>query len=87
MNIKRVEGLTTSAHEQPSFYPQIVVRYEIEPELNFPYSIVWVCRICDKMLLDKATAINHALICKMNITEKKDIPIVDLELVSEHFCL
>jgi len=46
---------------------------------HFEYKIIWGCHICQKMILSKTAAINHANICKPSITKEEDISIEELK--------
>jgi len=78
--VKQVKrrGRPKTVSPQRLFCPPFMVRCDTNrPHSN--YSTLWGCRICNKILLSKATAINHAVKCKLAITKEEDIPIADLQ--------
>lgn len=75
--VKR-QGRPKTASPQRPFCPPFMVRCKTKRP-HFNYSTVWACRICSKILLSQAAAINHAVKCKLAITKEEDIPIADLQ--------
>jgi len=79
-SVKQVKrrGRPKRIHKQTPFCPPFMVRCNVDRQ-HFDYDIMWGCRICNKMLLSKDAAKNHAAICKPVITKEEDIPIADLK--------
>ncbi|CAH1731939.1 uncharacterized protein LOC114126614 [Aphis gossypii] len=79
------QGRPKTASPERPFCPPFMVRYDTNrPHSN--YSTLWACRICTKILLSKAAAINHADKCKLAITKEEDIPISDLQYMEKNMC-
>lgn len=60
------------------FCPPFMTRVD-NNRSHIEYKTIWGCIICEKILLSKTAAINHANICKLSITKEEDISVDELQ--------